>query len=370
MKEFDIRRFDENMKTGERVADGIAWFLPDDPCFRLDGFAFRAPGGLYRRLAADPELPAAVNVLAGHTSGGMLSFRTDSRSIRLRVRLSDCSRMNHMPATGFGGCDLYLGPPGRRRFAGVARFDYAADGYEVSLLERDRCEMEEFQLNFPLYSGVDAIALGLDEGAKLEAPAPWSDPAPVVVYGSSITQGGCASRPGSSFTAILSRAFDRPFLNFGFSGNGKGEPAVISAIAQVENPALFVLDYQANAGAAGIRATLAGAIDILRKAHPSVPVLVVSQIRWNRELLETGSDFLHGADAAEALAFQRDEVERRRAAGDRLVFFLNGEELTGPDWHECTVDGVHPTDLGFHRMAAGLLPVINELLTLTGKHHE
>jgi len=230
--------------------------------------------------------------------------------------------------------------------------------------------MEEFQLNFPLYSGIGSLAVGLDEGAVLETPAPWSNPAPVVIYGSSITQGGCASRPGSAFPAMLSRMLDRPFLNFGFSGSGKGEPEVIAAIAAVRTPALFVLDYQANAGSAGIRDTLAGAIDTLRETHPSVPVLIVSRIRWNRERLATGSDFLHDTEAEEAIAYQRTEAERRRAAGDRLVFFLNGESLTGPDWHECTVDGVHPTDLGFHRMAEGLLPVISELLTLTGTHHE
>ena len=93
--------------------------------------------------------------------------------------------------------------------------------------------MEEFQLNFPLYSGIGSLAVGLDEGAVLETPAPWSNPAPVVIYGSSITQGGCASRPGSAFPAMLSRMLDRPFLNFGFSGSGKGEPEVIAAIAAV-----------------------------------------------------------------------------------------------------------------------------------------
>lgn len=369
MKEFDILRFDENMKTAEGSADGVVWLGADDPRLRLDGFAFRSPGDPLRRLALDPALPEAVNFLAGHTSGGMLTFRTDSRRIRVRVRLDDHAHMDHMAVTGSGGFDLYIGPAGRRRFAAVSRFAQDASEYEVLLLERKKGEMEEFQLNFPLYSGVGSFALGLDAGSKLALPAPWTNPEPVVVYGSSITQGGCASRPGSSFTAMLSRALDRPFLNFGFSGSGKGEPAVIAAIAKVKNPALFVLDYQANAGAAGIRATLADAIDTLRNTHPAVPVLAVSRIRWNRELLATGSDFLHDAEATEAIAFQRDEVERRRAAGDRLVFFLNGETLTGADWYECTVDGVHPTDLGFHRMAAGLLPVVSELL-LTGKHHE
>ena len=368
MKKSDILRFDENMKTAEGAADGVVWLGADDPRLRLDGFAFRSPGDPLRRLAPDPALPEAVNWLAGHTSGGMLTFRTDSRRIRVRATLRDHAHMDHMPVTGSGGFDLYLGPAGRRRFAAVTRITPDALAYEVLLLERQKGEMAEFQLNFPLYSGVETFALGLDEGSELAPPAPWANAEPVVVYGSSITQGGCASRPGSSFTASLSRTLDRPFLNFGFSGSGKGEPAVVAAFAKVKNPALFVLDYQANAKAAGIRATLADAIDTLRNTHSDVPVLVVSRIRMNMELLETGSDFLHGGEEEKAIALQRDEVERRRAAGDRLVFFLNGEALTGADWHECTVDGVHPTDLGFHRMAAGLLPVLDELLQ-TGKYH-
>lgn len=365
MKDFDIVRFDANMKTGGTAADGVVWLGADDPRFRLDGFAFRSPGDPLRRLAVDPAFPEGVNGLAGHTSGGMLTFRTDSRRIRVRATLKDHAHMDHMPVTGSGGFDLYRGPAGRRRFAAVTRFALDASACEVLLLERKKGEMEEFQLNFPLYSGVESFALGLDDGSKLAPPAPWTNAEPAVVYGSSITQGGCASRPGSSFTAILSRALDRPFLNFGFSGCGKGEPAVVAAIAAVKNPALFVLDYQANAGTDGIRATLPGALDTLRRKHPAVPVLVVSRIRWNCELLETGSDFLHGAEEEEAIAFQRGEVERRRAAGDRLVFFLDGSELTGADWYECTVDGVHLTDLGFHRMAAGLLPVVSELFSLT-----
>ncbi len=371
MKKIDLRRFDANMKTREVCAGGgVFWIDADDSRCRLDGFAFRSAGEPFRRLPYSPALPEAVNALAGHTAGGMLTFRTDSRRIRLRARLENHCRMDHMAATGSGGFDLYAGPAGHRRFSGIARFDPAAAEYEILLLEREQGGMEEFQLNFPLYSGIGSLAVGLDEGAVLETPAPWSNPAPVVIYGSSITQGGCASRPGSAFPALLSRMLDRPFLNFGFSGSGKGEPEVIAAIAAVRTPALFVLDYQANAGSAGIRDTLAGAIDTLRETHPSVPVLIVSRIRWNRERLVTGSDFLHDAEAEEAIAYQRTEAERRRAAGDRLVFFLNGESLTGPDWHECTVDGVHPTDLGFHRMAEGLLPVISELLTLTGTHHE
>lgn len=200
MKKIDLRRFDANMKTAEVCAGGgVFWIDADDSRCRLDGFAFRSAGEPFRRLPYSPALSEAVNALAGHTAGGMLTFRTDSRRIRLRARLENHCRMDHMAATGSGGFDLYAGPAGHRRFSGIARFDPAAAEYEILLLEREQGGMEEFQLNFPLYSGIGSLAVGLDEGAVLETPAPWSNPAPVVIYGSSITQGGCASRPAAHF---------------------------------------------------------------------------------------------------------------------------------------------------------------------------
>ena len=122
MRKIDLRRFDANMKTGEVCAGGgVFWIDADDSRCRLDGFAFRSAGEPFRRLPYSPALPEAVNALAGHTAGGMLTFRTDSRRIRLRARLENHCRMDHMAATGSGGFDLYAGPAGHRRFSGSIR---------------------------------------------------------------------------------------------------------------------------------------------------------------------------------------------------------------------------------------------------------
>lgn len=298
---------DANMKTAEVCAGGgVLWIRCRRFARRLDGFAFRSPENRSGALPYSPALPEAVNALAGHTAGGDADV-----PYRQPPHPAPGAARKPLPDGPHGGdrlrrlrslCGAGRTPPLFRH----CRFDPAAAEYEILLLEREQGGMEEFQLNFPLYSGIGSLAVGLDEGAVLETPAPWSNPAPVVIYGSSITQGGCASRPGSAFPAMLSRMLDRPFLNFGFSGSGKGEPEVIAIDRRpVRTPALFVLDYQANAGSAGIRDTLAGAIDTLRETHPSVPVLIVSRIRWNRERLVTGSDFLHDAEAEEAIAYQR-----------------------------------------------------------------
>ena len=365
MKKFDIEAFDPNMAPGATRDGNLIWLPPDTPPMRLDGFAFRRPGGPFRRLDFDPGLPEAINALAGHTAGGMLSFRSDTLTIRIRATLEKPARMDHMPMTGAAGFDLYMGAPGNRRFVGVTRFEINAESYEAEIFCHERREVREFQLNFPLYSGICALEIGVDADAKLFPPSPWNDDRPIVYYGSSIAQGGCASRPGSAHTVQLSRRFNLPVLNFGFSGSGKGEPAVIEKLASIENPRLFILDYEPNAGLDGIRATLSAALDLLRHRHPRVPVVVLSAQRWIRELVILGRADQRCADPLEAIRFQQDQVERRRRAGDRGVHFLDGSGLLGVDWYECTVDGCHPTDLGFRRIADFLEPELRRILNET-----
>jgi len=230
----------------------------------------------------------------------------------------------------------------------------------VVLLDLSTANLRNVTLNFPLYRGVEQVSVGLERGARIEPPPPYADDRPVVVYGTSITQGGCAARPGMAYTNILSRRLNRPFVNLGFSGSGRGEPEVARCVAAVPNPALFLLDYEANAWAdRQLERTLPGFIDILRERHAETPILVVSKIRYPRELLEP--DVLQGA--ADRRAFQRDLVDQRRAAGDANVHFLDGAGLLGDDFDECTVDGSHPTTLGFWRMARGLEPALRRILS-------
>lgn len=207
---------------------------------------------------------------------------------------------------------------------------------------------------------MEEVWIGVDEDATIGAPAEYASDKKVVLYGTSITQGGCATRPGMAYPNLLSRYLPYEFINLGFSGNGKGEPEVARTIAGIANPAMFVLDYEANVGTAEQMAeTVPAFIRILRERHPEVPILVVSKIR------NAGDRFYE-----ERLQMLRDRrnvqqsiVERLRKEGDANVHFLDGGTLLGEeDAEECTVDGVHPTDLGFLRMAQCLTPVIRKLI--------
>ncbi|MFH1570681.1 MAG: SGNH/GDSL hydrolase family protein, partial [Gemmatimonadota bacterium] len=259
--------------------------------------------------------------------------------------------------------DLYVGPPGQVRYHNTTKYDHTRTEYQVELYNQPEPGMRPFTLYFPLYQGVRQVWVGLDSGAAVQPPEPWGLSAPVVAYGTSITQGGCAARPGMAYTNLLSRALDAEVINLGFSGSGQGEPEVARVLAGIAPCALFVLDYEANSqGTERYRQTLPEFVRILREAQAETPILVVSRIRYASELVSASAR----RDREERLALARDLVEARRAAGDRHLHFCDGSGLLGDeDWEESTVDGVHPTDLGFHRLALHLEPVIREVLGLS-----
>ncbi|MFA7186039.1 MAG: SGNH/GDSL hydrolase family protein, partial [Victivallales bacterium] len=218
--------------------------------------------------------------------------------------------------------------------------------------------MREITLYFPLYNGVEKLSVGLDKNAAIAAPKPFIDDGPIVVYGTSIAQGGCASHPGMCYSNILSRKLNRPFINLGFSGNGKGEPEVAEHISRIKDPAMFILDYEANVLPERMAETLPGFIRILRGKHPTTPILVVSKVAYAREVFDEGEK--NKRESSKKI--ERENVEKFRAAGDKNIHFIDAGLFQGEDFWECTVDGGHPTDLGFYRMAENLLPEIEKRL--------
>lgn len=357
----NIRKVDRNMDFKEASRDGMDWYTVDDPGFVLDGLYWRKPGETFRRLPLGSSVSEGVDYLAGHTAGVMARFCTDAPEIRLRAVFDDCCKMDHMPCTGVMGFDLYEGSHAAKFYRRTTRFDWKCEEYTVTVFGPGaEKKMREFTLHFPLYAHPAEVRIGLAAGARVEPPSPWKDPRPVVVYGTSIQQGGCASRPGMCHTNIMSRMLDRPFINLAFSGSGRGEPAMAELISQIADPAMIVLDYDANAGVEGLRRTLSAFIDILRAKHPETPLLLVSHLPCSKEI----------ADPQEFTQWRWDltsihlaELDRRRKAGDRNIHFLDGATLYGSEPSECTVDGGHATDLGFFNIAHRMAPVIERLLT-------
>jgi lysophospholipase L1-like esterase len=355
-----IEKLDKAMAHGEAAGEPMRWLSPQEAPLQVAGLAWFAAEGAYRRLPRQPRHPIRppVDALANYTSGAQVRFRTDSRKLTLRARLAGPANMNHMPATGQCGFDCYLMTRRGWRYYATSRWPLAEASFEVTMFDFPAARQRDVTLYFPLYQGVEEVAVGVLPGATIGPPPPFADDRRVVVYGTSITQGGCANRPGMSYTNILSRRMNLEFINLGFSGNGRGDPELAHLITEIARPGCLVLDYEANAGDT-LRETLEPFIAILRGAFPTTPLLVVSRPRFARERF-------HSDSRAKRLAnrdFQRETVERLAAAGDSNISFLDGGRLLGGgDWEECTVDGSHPTDLGFWRMAKGLEPVLRRLL--------
>ena len=354
------QKLDPNMALKKADTDGIAWFDPREEPFELSGFEWIKEDSLYRRLPLKPawEIREAVDQLANHTAGGQVRFRTNSLRILVKVELRERSGMYHMPATGQSGFDLYMQDGEVQRYLKTTRFSADSINYQVELFTSDEYKMRTFTLNFPLYNGVNSVLIGLVPESLVEAPPPFKLPGKIVIYGTSITQGGCVARPGMVYSNILSRKLNVQFVNLGFSGNGRGEPALANLINEIQDKRMIVLDYEANASLTIIN-TLEPFVDILREKHPDLPILIVSKIRYAGEI--------NGSSAYKTLMsnrdFQKNLVNERRTAGDTNIYFLDGSAILGDDYDECTVDGVHPTDLGSLRIALALEPVIEGIMT-------
>ena len=205
---------------------------------------------------------------------------------------------------------------------------------------------------------MDTVEIGLDDDAPPLAPAPRTG-GTVLVYGTSIDQGACASRPGMGLTAQLSRIWDAQVLNLGFSGNAFFDEEVAEAICRLPSPRLFLIDAEANAGLFGHLHKLPQFLRHLRSAHPAVPMVVLSSLPGP---VEAQWAYPHDKDGWRS--FQSNTVEKLRGDGDSALWFLNGGDLWPDGGDDCTVDGVHPNDLGFTQLAGNLAAALDALLHL------
>jgi len=354
------QKLDPNMTLQKADTDGIVWFDPREEPFDLAGFEWIKEDTVYRRLPVNPkwEIRSAVDGLANHTAGGQIRFRSNSKRIFVKVELRERSGMYHMPATGQSGFDLYVRDGEVQRYVRTTRFPHDTIRYKAKLYDVQDAQMRSFTLNFPLYNGVNSVLVGVEQGSLVQEASPFTLPGKIVIYGTSITQGGCVVRPGMVYSNILSRLLDVQFVNLGFSGNGRGEPALAHLINEIQGTRMIVLDYEANASKTIVN-TLGPFVDILREKHPDLPILIMSKIRY--------ANAITGNPAYKTLMnnrdFQRNLVEESLTAGDKNIYFLDGSTVLGDDYDECTVDGVHPTDLGSFRIANALQPVIEGILT-------
>jgi hypothetical protein len=338
--------------------DPILWY--DIRLLGVEGQGWKDTKAPFDRLPPKAEgvVPKSVWGLSRQSAGLCVRFVTEAPAIHARWTLtSERLEMNHMPATGVSGLDLYVKTEsGKWHWLGVGR--PAKQTNQGQLAGGIPAGKREYLLYLPLYNGVSSVEIGIGKDQKLSKaePRPAGRDTPIVFYGTSITQGGCASRPGMVHTAILGRWLDRPVINLGFSGSGKMEPEMGDLFAELD-PAVYVLDCLPNMNAEMVTERVEPFVQKLRKAHPKTPIVLVEDRSYANAFLLPGPR-KHNDDSRAAL---KKAYDRLKAAGVEGVQYLSGDKLLGADGED-TVDSSHPTDLGFLRQAEAFQTVLGPLL--------
>lgn len=205
MRDIDIKEIDRNMAIKDNVSNNIVWLNPLDEPFNIYWFPWIKKDKIYKRLKKYSEInvPEAVEHLSYHTAGGQIKFKTDSSIIAIKVSLRHTANMYHMAATGQCGFDCYIGYGEEEKFCSTVKFDEKNKSYQYELYnnQEDR-KIKNILINFPLYQGLDEVYIGIENDSHIFKSEDFKYDKRIVFYGTSITQGGCASRPGMCYTNI------------------------------------------------------------------------------------------------------------------------------------------------------------------------
>ncbi len=347
----------------EADKDGLIWYDVADWGIEGRGWPAEDMERFYARLPAKANgiVRAPVWSLSQDSAGMLTRFQTDADAIHVRYTLrSDRLAMAHMPATGVSGIDLYaLDPEGQWRWVSVFRPGSGQTGDAKlnagKLVDGLDPGSRAYTAYLPLYNGIEKLEFGFPKGAEVQPILPRTEK-PILFYGTSITHGACASRPGMCHPAILGRRLDRPVINLGFSGNGKMEPEVGALLAELD-PAVYVIDCLPNMVEDEIRERAEPLVRKLREARQDTPIVLVEDRTYGYAWVKESARKRHETSRS-ALIRAYDNLI---ASGVKNLLYLPGADLLGQDG-EATTDGSHPNDLGFMRQADAFEPVLREAL--------
>lgn len=337
----------------------------DDPALRwadvrdwgVEGRAFHDTEAFYDRLPSRAKgvVRDAVWNLSRHSAGMMVRFRTDATEIHADYAVTSANlAMPHMPATGVSGLDLYA-QDDSGNWKWVAVVAPKTQAVRQPIVSGLRQGLRNYAVYLPLYNGTEFLKLGVVASAMFEPVRPRDDK-PVVFYGTSITHGACASRPGMPHPSILGRRLNRPVINLGFSGNGRMEATVGQFLTEID-AAAFVIDCLPNMNADEVTANTQPLVRQIRTVHGSVPIILVEDRSYSGSWL-LDSQRTRNETSRSAL---RAQYQQLLDAGVEKLSYIDGESLLGAD-RDDTTDGSHPSDLGFQRHADAMEPILRKAL--------
>ena len=367
----ELSDIDGNFKIESVGEKKVEWHSLSDDKFRLTGVFFDEETKMYRRFPKQigDKISDSIVKVASHTAGGRLSFKTNSPFVAIRAVVPYASIPNHMTVMGYYGFSVYSNgcyagtsfPDWREvvKKGDVISFEY--DSMKKIPFENvvnvtrmvNTSDINDIDIYFPNYNGVLEVYIGLEENSIIRGPEPFSYGKKVVFYGSSIEQGASASHPGNDYINLISSEMNVEVMNLGFSGNCKGQPEFAKFLASID-AGLYVVAYDYNAIThEELEANHYNFYKTLRAVNKTTPILFTT--RPNIELNES-------VEKRRQIVY--DTYKKGVEAGDKNLYFADGALFFGKKFRRaCTVDGCHPTDLGFSRMAENIMPLIKDIMS-------
>lgn len=349
-----MQKIDQNFASKTSVQEGLKQItLQNATEVKVYGLGWDACLTNLHRIPAHYEVtlekvnPKLLH-LSRHMSGIQIHFKTTSKYLKITADIKDYAGLTQMSAASQAGIDCYVGTS----MDDLQFYDSFRPNLETKTIDQtvslQTTKEKLVVLYLPLYAALEHTQLFIEQNSRIQPHFSFLGKKRIAIYGTSITQGGCASRSGLNFTNILSRKMQCEFINLGFSGNAFGEAEIQEIVASLQKVDLFVLDYEANSGTNGkLEETLAAFIRLLRKEHPLTKIAVVSRIKY----LFDEVHFDLGKRRNQLKEFQKNLVAQLQQTGDKDVYFVDGSTFYDANYAEYTVDSIHPNDLGFERIA-------------------
>ena len=341
----------------------IQWKNPLDENFQVvRGQAWQDElKGTYNRLPdrAEKTVRPPVWRLSRNNAGMSIVFRSNAPEIKIRYAVTDGLNMPHMPSTGVSGVDMYATDiEGRKRWcAGRYVFkDTITYTYSKLWYATNPSKGYEYEVYLPLYNSLKWLEVGVENGYELRF-LPASQEKPIVLYGTSIAQGACASRPGMAFGNIIGRELQHPVINLGFSGNGQMEPEVFDLLCEIDAQ-LFIFDNMPNLTNDRTAFIYERATNGIRKLRQKsqAPILLVEHNGYANEFSSLEAEDTYRKANTELRKVYRD----LKAEGIENLHYLTKEEIGFTQ--DAMVEGVHPSDWGMQIYADAYIPKIKEIL--------
>ena len=340
------------MLQNKALVDFMKTYRHDEKPLKVFGVPFFEEKKVLERLPDEViENIKKLDFLGKRVPGARIGFRTNSQNFTVKLVLKTLSVDMGMSLYAAQSANVMIGDRQNARFAGLV---FPKD-YETKTIENTftkSSDMEEITIFLPRNEVIDYVEVSIDDDADIEPPTPYKYPVPILYYGSSITEGACCTRVTNAYNAIISNKLDVDYYNFGFSGSASGELVMADYFNTIEK-SIFVLDYDYNAfNADYLKESHERFFLRIREHSPNLPIVILSAPNF---------------EPAEAMAERRDVIKQTylnaKARGDENVYFIDGGSFFGEkDRSYCTVDCIHPNDLGFYRMAETILPTIKSIL--------